>query len=253
MNGIEKGTDTNSGCTQVVDLINFQAGIQFFSGRKDILYLIGGYRVQTTAKRVQLDHIQVISCFYKACSGIEAGVIHPLIGNHKGSVRSAQMGYTVFRKDCKTKGSNHFRNTMMDFRINMVGAACKDNTTHMVLFHITQGFFPFFHDILTCFDQFLPGFSDSSRNFSCRKLGKFTNQSMLQGSHVLKGQERVTQQRRVVADFFHIVFDIFRIRGDDRTVVVITCAFHFVTFIEDGRVENKIYLLLQEPFNMAVA
>ena len=63
--GSDQRTDTDPCGTQVVDLIDLQAGVDLVTSVQDLINFIGGNRVKSAAKRVQLDQIQVFSCLYK--------------------------------------------------------------------------------------------------------------------------------------------------------------------------------------------
>ena len=47
-------------------------------------------------------------------------MIHPLIGNDQRTLRIAQVGDGILGKDCNVVGGDQFRNTVVDFRINMI-------------------------------------------------------------------------------------------------------------------------------------
>ncbi len=49
---------------------------------------------------------------------------------------------------------------------------------------------------------------------------------------VTEGEERILEADFPTADLLYVVFDVFRIRGNDRAVVMIACALYFVTFIK---------------------
>ena len=57
----DQGTDTDPCRTQVVDLIDLQAGINLAASGQNLINLIGGNGVETAAERVQLDQIQILS------------------------------------------------------------------------------------------------------------------------------------------------------------------------------------------------
>ena len=82
---------------------------------------------------------------------------------------------------------------MMDFRVNMVWASCKDNTMASCIFQIFQGFFPFFLYIAACSSHFLPALMHSSFDFFCRDILKFLYQTICQNFLRSKGKERITE------------------------------------------------------------
>ena len=58
--GGQQGTDTDTGSTQVVDLVDLQAGVDLAGVGQNIVYLVGGNGIQTAAEGVQLDEIQIV-------------------------------------------------------------------------------------------------------------------------------------------------------------------------------------------------
>ena len=50
--GGEQGADSNSGCSQVIDFVNFQAGINLVGAGENVVYLIGGNGIQSAAEGV---------------------------------------------------------------------------------------------------------------------------------------------------------------------------------------------------------
>ena len=55
-----------------------------------------------------------------------------------------------------------------------------------------------------------------------------------------------------VYDRIHIIFNILRIGGDDRAVVVVVGVFKFVTLIWNGRIEDMFYAFVDQPLYMPV-
>lgn len=57
----------------------------------------------------------------------------------------------------------------------------------------------------------------------------------------------------VFDDRIDIVFYIFRIRCNDRTVVVVVGIFKFIPFIWNRRIENVFDSVVDQPLNMSVS
>ncbi len=55
-----------------------------------------------------------------------------------------------------------------------------------------------------------------------------------------------------VYDGVNIVLNIFRIRGDNRTVVMVVGLFKFIPLIRDAWIEDPLYALVDQPLYMAV-
>ena len=51
---------------------------------------------------------------------------------------------------------------------------------------------------------------------------------------------------------FHIVFDVFGVGGDDRTVKMVAGVRRLVALVRNAGVENGLDALLDQPFDMAV-
>ena len=117
---------------------------RFVTSVKDFINLVSSNCIQTTSKRVELDQIQVIACLYIVCSSIQSGVVHPLVIDANRAFHRCQMRDGILSKYGNTIAVDQIRDTMMDFRVNMVWASCKDNTMASCIFQIFQGFFPFF-------------------------------------------------------------------------------------------------------------
>ena len=92
-------------------------------------------------------------------------MIHPLVGNDEGTFNLSQMGNTVLRQHGDTIRSNQFRNTMVDFLVNMIWASGQNNTLHMIITQIFNSFLTFVLHILAGFGQFCPGSGDSGFDF----------------------------------------------------------------------------------------
>ena len=50
--GSNQGADTDTGSTQVVYLINFQAGVDLAAASQNFIYLVSGHGIQAAAKGV---------------------------------------------------------------------------------------------------------------------------------------------------------------------------------------------------------
>ena len=59
----DQGTDTDPCRTQVVDLIDLQAGVDLVTSIQDLINLIGGNGIKSASEGIQLDQIQILSCF----------------------------------------------------------------------------------------------------------------------------------------------------------------------------------------------
>ena len=67
---------------------------------------------------------------------------------------------------------DQIRDSVMDFRVNVVRAACKYDSTAMILFYVFQGFFAFFLDIGAHIGKLFPAFVSSSFYLLSRDIFK---------------------------------------------------------------------------------
>ncbi len=156
LNGGEQGTDTDPCRAQIVYLVNFQTGINFVGICEDVVYLIRSDGVQSAAKGIKLNQIQILSCFYKACRGVETGVVHPLVGDDQRSFRRGKMGNGILGKHRDIIGGDQLGDTVVNLRVNVVGTACKNDAALVVFLQITNYLFALVAHILSGTGLFLP-------------------------------------------------------------------------------------------------
>ena len=100
-------------------------------------------------------------------------MVHPLIHDNKRAFQIPQMGNGIFCQYTHTVGSNHFRNTVIDFRINMVWTTGQHDTAAMVFFHIFQYFFALLLHLQTGHCKFFPAFGYGITYFGFRNMEFF--------------------------------------------------------------------------------
>ena len=164
-----------------------------------------------------------------------------------------QMRNRVFRQNCDTIGGNQLWNTMVNLIVNMIRTTGENNTMFTVCLQPGNGFFTFSIHSLTCLCQFLPSKLCSFFDLGSRDLRKCFNQLRSYGVHTGESHERIAEINMFTAQFFHIILDIFRIRGNDRTVIMVIGIRELISFIWDCRIENEMYTLLNQPFNVPMS
>ena len=120
-------------------------------------------------------------------------MVHPLVIDADRAFHRCQMRDGIFGKYGNTIAVDQIRDTVMDFRVNMVWTACKDNTMTTCLFQIFQGFFSFFLHIAACSSHFLPALMHSSFDFLSRDILKFLYQTIGQNFLRSKCKERIAE------------------------------------------------------------
>ena len=91
--GGEKRTHADPGSSQVIHLIDLQCGVDLVGIRQDLRHLVSCHGIQTAAKGVELDQIQVLCCLYIICRGIQAGVVHPLVHDIQRTLNLMEVGH----------------------------------------------------------------------------------------------------------------------------------------------------------------
>ena len=170
--GCQKRTDTDTGCAEIVYLVNFQTGVDLAASVQDFIHLIGCNGIQAAAKGIQLNQVKILPCFYKACGSIKPGMIHPLVIDTDRTLNVCQMGNGILCENSKSVAVNKIRDTVMDFRVNMVRTACQDNAPAPCFFQVFQSFFTLFLNISAGSGQFFPGSVSSSFYFLSRQIFK---------------------------------------------------------------------------------
>lgn len=140
----QKRTDTDTGSSQVVDLVDLQAGIDLSAVGQDLIYLVGGHCVKAAAEGIELDQVQILLRLHKVGCRVQPGVVHPLVIDTQRAFQRSQVGDGIFRQHTQTVGIDHIRDSVMDFRVNVVRPSCQDDAAASRFFHIAKGLFAFF-------------------------------------------------------------------------------------------------------------
>ena len=74
---------------EVVDLVDLEQRINFARAGQNIIDLISSNCIQTASEGVELDQIQVWLCLHIGSCLVEAGVVHPLVGDDQRTVNAS--------------------------------------------------------------------------------------------------------------------------------------------------------------------
>ena len=165
-----------------------------------------------------------------------------------------QFADRIFGQYHHTERAYGFRNAMVDFRIDMVRAACEYDASAVVFLHVGECLEAFHLHIVL--EDFVFGICRFDCNF-----GFFTG-------HVGPGEffdDAVDHEFMVghvevwahVADAFfaqfgHVRADDHGIVGYHRAIVVVVGVGYQVLFVADARVEDVFHTLVQQPFDVSV-
>ena len=65
-------------------------------------------------------------------------MVHPLIHNDKRSLKLTQMGYGVLCQHADAVACDELRDTVVDFRVHMVWAACEHDSATSGVLHVVE-------------------------------------------------------------------------------------------------------------------
>lgn len=94
---------------------------------KDFLYLVGNDGIEAAAEGVQFNEFQVLMLHDVLRCPIETGMIGPLVDDAEVAVKLPKVGDTVFTEDGESQAVNELRNAVVDFRIDVIRTAAKDD------------------------------------------------------------------------------------------------------------------------------
>ena len=181
-------------------------------------------------------------------------MIHPLIQDGDRTVRCGQVGDGVLGQDCNSVRGDHLRDSVVDLRVNMIGAAGKDDALDMVFFHEFQDFLTFFADIKAGLFELFPTGDTGGADLLCGDLtAELFFHGIRDGVNTGKCHKGIAELHFAVGDLLHVVADILRIGGDDRAVVMVVRGGKFRPLVEEGRIEDKVNALLDQPHDMSVS
>ena len=266
--GRDQGPDADPCGSQVIDLVDLQHRIDLAGARQDVADLIRGNGVQAAAEGIELHQIQVIPGLYKGGGPVQAGVVHPLVRDDDGPFHLSQMGNGILRQHRKTVAGDHVRDTMVDLGIDVIGAARQHDAVMAGLFHPGKDLLSFFLRVRFCLQKLLPGQMGGGTDLRLRKswnlsavfrqavlaefCQEFLHEPICQHLFIGKGEEGIHEVDMVVVEAFHVVFDVLRIGGDHGAVIVVACIRGFVPLIGDAGVEDPLYPVFDQPFDVSV-
>ena len=120
-------------------------------------------------------------------------MVHPLVIDTERTFNRSQVGNGILGEYRQPIGSDQIRDTVMDFRIDMVRTSCQDDSPLSVFIHPLQCFFPFAHDVFSAPVHFQPGFSGRMADFFFRDIREFFYQTLGDSLFTGQSQERIVE------------------------------------------------------------
>ena len=150
-----QGTQADLRGTQVRYLINLEDCVHIAASLKDLLNLVGGDCVNTTTEGVELDHLKVRLIAHASGGLIQARMVGPLVAHAKRALQ-ALVDNGVLGQNSHSQSDNDLGNTVVDFGVEVVGAARQNDSTHSVFTHPLECFAALFLDFSLDCSVFFP-------------------------------------------------------------------------------------------------
>ena len=182
-------------------------------------------------------------------------MVDPLVVDPEGALGGEIDGQAVLGEDGKVIRGNHFRDTVVDFGVNVIGSASQNDATGVIFCHPLQGFLPLCTNVGLGALLFFPCLVDGGADFLPVDAPFFLAQGgQPVGGDFLagKGEEGADVADFAVCDGFHVVFQILRVGDHDGAVVMILRAGGFLMLIEYAGMENGFDSLIDEPLHVTV-
>ena len=120
----------------------------------DLPHLVGGDSVQPAAEGAELDQVDFGVSRRKAGRMVQPGVIAPLVHNAELIFGRIHVVHGIFRHDGQVVGLDHLRNTVVDFRVDVVGPSYQQDHGEIFLFGSLQDFLAFVAHVFPVLLQF---------------------------------------------------------------------------------------------------
>ena len=186
-------------------------------------------------------------------SGIETGMIHPLIRDAHRTFGIKVDRETVLGEHREPEACDHFRNAVVDLRINVIGTACENNAAAMRGLHLFQHAGALLTDVLFGAELLRPGAVCSFPDIGFRNLpvlGKERDETVGGSLLIGHGDERPKITDILIRHVLHVVLEILRIGNDNGTVEVVLGVAGFLMLVEYARMKDGADTAVDEPLDM---
>ena len=272
-------TYTDTCRTEVVDLVDFQHGVDLIGAVQNIPHLIHGDGIEAAAEGVQLDEIEVLASLHEGGRAIETGVVHPLVGDDEGTLHRTEMGDGILGQHCEIVARDQLRDTVVDLRIHVVRTTREHDAAMTGLLHPAEGLLALFLHILMRTLELCPGLmrcradlllsevpllklladllegelaDRTDRILDAVRVDEDLHELVRADILVRQREERFHEEDGVVLQVLDVIDDVLRIGGDHRAVVVIARIRCFVPLIRDARVPDELLAVLHQPLDVTV-
>ena len=259
----QKRADADARRAQVGDLVDLEHGVDLARPLDNLLYLVGGQRVQAAPEGVQLHEVEVGALRDDLCRIVEAGVEHPLVVYAQVALQVTQVRDGILGEHGHAKARDELGDGVVDLVVDVVGAPRQDDAVGVVLLDPLEGLLALRAHLVLEVEVRLPRAVDGVVDFFLRwvrELGvllfalfdQVLKQTLLERLFVIVGDERVEEVRAARAQLVDVELERLGIAHDDRAVVVVVRARVFLTLPADARHPDEVDVALEKVHDVPV-
>ncbi len=144
---------------------------------------------------------------------------------------------------------------MADFRVYMVRPTCKDYASLTICLHFLYPAFTLVFYVVLGLYLFVPCFQACFLYFVFTYPPLFSREiykTLLDSLFIGERHKWSEVLNPVLLNVLYVVFDVFRIPYNHRTVVMVLRRLCFLSLVVNTRVEDCLYSIIYEPFHVAV-
>ena len=145
---------------------------------------------------------------------------------------------------------------MVNLRVNVIWTSCQYNTSVSCLIQEFDNFFPFSAHVFAACCKFFPCGMDGRLNLligNIKFLSKFFHQAIGDGILAGKREEWVHKINFPIYNCINVILNIFRIRSNNRAVVMVVRVCKFIALVRNAWVENVFHTFVDQPLHMSVS
>ena len=254
LHGGNQAADADTNGTQIVHFIDFQQGVELVAALQNLIHLIRGHGIQSAAEGIELQKLQIIPVPNKPGGGVQPGMVDPLVHDPQVLIL-LRVRQTVLGEYRQAVGRDQFRDSMVDFRVNMVGPPGQHNTAAASGLHLLQNPSALRHNVslglpLLCPGSFYRRFDLRSGNIPFLLAEPY--QPLRRHLFIGKSHKGTDIANLPLCNSLHVVFQVLSVGRHHGAAVVILGVLVLLIFIKNTGMENGGDALINQPLHMSV-
>ena len=245
----------DAGRAEVRDLVELDHRVDAVMRFEDVAHLSRRDGVEAAAERAELDERDVRMLADELRRMIEARMVAPLVDDMELLALDGHVIDGVLRENRQMVALDHLRDAVVDFGVDMIRTADEQDGMLTRLLDALENLCAIVAHVLTILCELLVGRIDGRSDFIFRQMFVFErfHEAFRHALFVIDGQERLEKLDVLFAQDVHVAADVFGIRRDNRTVVVVFRRMLFIDHVVGfARIENLRDALLDEIHDVAV-